>query len=308
MPTEAGNLGDAIAEVFGEFRGGAQLERFTIQFDQFGGERTVVLTPLGQPLFGGPFAIGIGFVLQHGERLGQAGNRCGIQDQVGFDFPVFVGDEGSNLSFAFHHQTHRHRLHPAGRESTGDPLPQQRGGLVAHDAIEDAAGLLSIDPVHVDGTWLLKGFANFTLGDGIEDHPLGRVHIVAEGFGQVPRNGFTLTVKVGGKPDGVGGFGFFPKLGDGLLAVAHHLVARLEIVFEVDPRHGFLHALARFGRQVTDMAHTGLDVKSAQIGFQWTQVLLDRLGFRRAFHNHQVGGVVATGCFRTRLLLGQWGS
>ena len=68
---------------------------------------------------------------------------------------------------------------------------------------------MGIDPVHVDGTGLLKGFANFTLGDGVEDHPLGRVHIVAEGFGQVPRNGFTLTVKVGGKPDGVGGFGFF---------------------------------------------------------------------------------------------------
>ena len=131
---------------------------------------------------------------------------------------------------------------------------------------------------------------------------------MAEGFGQVPRNGFTLPVKVGGKPDGVGGFGFFPELGDGLLAVAHHLVARFELVFEVDPWHSFFHALAGFGWQIADMAHTGLDVKSAQVGFQWTQVLLDGFGFRRAFHNHQVGSVVATGCFRTRLLLGQWGS
>ena len=57
------NLGDVIAEIFGEFRGGAQLERFTVQFHQFGGERTVILTPLGQPFFGGTFAIGIGFVL-----------------------------------------------------------------------------------------------------------------------------------------------------------------------------------------------------------------------------------------------------
>ena len=178
-----------------------------------------------------------------------------------------------------------------GRESTGDPLPKQWGGLVAHDAIEYASGLLGVDPIHVDGAGLFKGFAYFTFGDGVEDHPLGRVHVVAERFGQVPRNGFALAVKVGGKPNGIGGLGFFPKLGDGLFAVAHHLVARLEVVFEVDARYGFFHALARFGRQVADMPHAGLDVKGAQIGLQRTQVLLDGFGFRRAFHNHKIGGV-----------------
>ena len=268
----------------------------------------MVLTPLGQSPLGGTFPVGVGFILKRGKRFGQTGNRCGIENQIRFNIPVFVGDEGPDFSFTFYHQTHRDRLHPTGRESTGDSLPKQWGSLVAHDAIEYASGLLGVDPIHVDGAGLFKGFANFTFGDGVEDHPLGRVHVVAERFGQVPRNGFALAVKVGGKPNGVGGLGFFPKLGDGLFAVAHHLVARLEVVFEVDARYGFFHALARFGRQVADMPHAGLDVKGAQIGLQRSQVLLDGFGFRRAFHNHKIGGVLATRCFRTRLLFGQWGS
>ncbi len=64
--------------------------------------------------------------------------------QIDVDGPVFLRDEGADLAFALHDHPQRDGLHAAGGESAADFIPEQRGNLVAHQAIEHAARLLRI--------------------------------------------------------------------------------------------------------------------------------------------------------------------
>jgi hypothetical protein len=54
-----------------------------------------------------------------------------------------------DLALALHHQPQRHRLDAAGRERLAHGAAEQRADLVAHQPVEDAAGLLGVDQVAV---------------------------------------------------------------------------------------------------------------------------------------------------------------
>src|SRR5699024_7348211 len=66
------------------------------------------------------------------------------------DVPVVGGDEGHPLALALDHQTGGDGLDAAGRQGRLDLAPQHRGELEAHQAVQDAAGLLRVDQARVD--------------------------------------------------------------------------------------------------------------------------------------------------------------
>ena len=63
--------------------------------------------------------------------------------------PVLLRTKGLDLSFAIHHQTHRHRLHPARRQAPPHLGPQDRANLIADQPVEHAPRLLRLEFVHV---------------------------------------------------------------------------------------------------------------------------------------------------------------
>jgi hypothetical protein len=73
-----------------------------------------------------------------------------VAQKIGVQRPVLLGPEGLDLPVPVVHHAGGHRLDAARREAPADFLPQQGRELVAHDAVQDAAGLLGVHQVLVD--------------------------------------------------------------------------------------------------------------------------------------------------------------
>ena len=118
------------------------------------------------------------------------------------DLPVFVWHEGFDFPFAFDDQSRRHRLHSSGTQPGRDFAPQQWGDLIANDAIDDAAGLLSIDDVLFDATRAesnARAMSDLVMALKTTRFasPVGTPRASAK----MPGDGLSFTVKVGREPD-----------------------------------------------------------------------------------------------------------
>ena len=212
--------------------------------------------------------------------------------QVGEQLPVFLRREGADFPLPLHDQAHRHGLHPARRQAPGHLGPEQRGKLEAHHPVEEAAGLLGVDPVHVQAAGGLERLADGLAGDLVEQHPPVAARLAADGLPQVPGDGFALPVQVRGQIDRIGGPRQPGQFAKHLLLARQHLVLRRPAGIRVDAHApdqllpGLLLPLLRrrlaalaplrgaglgsgaslAGRQVAHMADAGLDnVALAQI-------------------------------------------
>ena len=150
------------------------------------------------------------------------------------EVPVGRDPEAHPLALAVDHQAGRDRLDAAGGEAGHDLLPQDRADLVAVEAVEDAAGLLRLDEVHVELARALGGGEDRGLGDLVEDHPLDRDALRVELVEQVPGDRLALAVLIGGEVELVGVLEELLELGDVALLVARHDVVGLEVVVDVD--------------------------------------------------------------------------
>ena len=111
------------------------------------------------------------------------------------------------------------------------------------------------------------------LRDGVKDHAKGLVFGEFEDLGQMPGDRLSLAVQVCRQVERVGGLGGGLERCDHFFSSGHHLVGRLEIVFDID--------IDAFAGQVADVPHRGLDLKAG------AKVLIDRLGLGRRFDNYQ---------------------
>ena len=195
----------------------------------------------------------------------------GNPGQVCDEGPVLLGLEGTDLLLPLHHKPGGHRLNPAGGQAPADLLPQQRGELVAHDAVQHPPGLLCVHQVLVDLPGMGDGVLHYLPGDLVEGDPEGLVLGYAQHGLEVPGDGFPFPVRVGGQVDHVAGLGGLPQVLDGLFLCLDILVVRLE--------GGHVHPKFALG-QVPDMAHRRLHLKVRP------QVFPDGLGLGRGFHNH----------------------
>ncbi len=227
-----------------------RLELLAVPFRQFGDER-----PLGNLLFLLCLRLGFGFVrrirciivvvgrLRFGRlfrfRLGDGGAAVGLRPQDGGDLPEFFRFERLDLAFAFHDEPHRDRLHPAGGQVIGLRQAQERAELVTDDAVEEAAGLLGGDAVHVDTAGAGKGLLHRVLGDLVEGDPANFFIIEFQRFLQMPGNRLPLAVGVRRQIDDVGGVCLLLELGQQLLAVLQIAIGRNPAAFDVDAELGF---------------------------------------------------------------------
>ena len=155
---------------------------------------------------------------------------CG---QLGRDLVVTLGLEGEDLPFALHDKADGDALDPAGGQRGSDLFPEDRGKLVAHEAVQHPAGLLGHHEGHVDLAGIVDGAEDGLLGDLAEDDALGLRLRQAERFLQVPADGLSLAVLIRREPDGLGGLGEFLQFTEPAL-VGGHLIGGHEPVFDVD--------------------------------------------------------------------------
>ena len=193
-----------------------------------------------------------------GLRVGDAGV------ELGGDIPVAGAAERHPLAFPLHDDARRDRLHPARGELRRDLLPQHGADFVAVQAVEDAAGLLSVDQRVVQIAWILGGSADRRLGDLVEHHALDR-DARLERFEQVPGDRLALAVTVRRQIELVDALEQVLQLGDGALLLRADDVERLEVLLDVDPETGprlrfvLRRDVGRVARQVTDVSAGRLD-------------------------------------------------
>ena len=209
--------------------------------------------------------------VEHGLEAAQVGAH---PLQVHLDGPVLLGLEGADLLLPLHHQAGCHRLHTAGRQATADLLPQQRRQLIAHDAVQNTPGLLSIHQVLVDGPGGGNGLVDHLFGDLVEGDPVGLFIGDVQKLLQVPGDGLALTVRVGGQIHLSALLGRLFQGSDGLLLSLDGLVVGLESVFHV-------HAQLALG-QVPDVTHGRHHLITR------SKVLADGLGLGRGLYNDQI--------------------
>src|ERR1022692_5199653 len=89
-------------------------------------------------------------------------------DKIGVDSPVFFFLERLDLAFPFDDQAQCNCLHAAGGQTTPNLVPEQGRNLIAHQAVENASGLLRIHQILVDVTRMLERLTNGALRDLVE--------------------------------------------------------------------------------------------------------------------------------------------
>ena len=93
--------------------------------------------------------------------------------EAGVQGPVFLGLERLDLPLPVVHHPGGHGLDPPGGEATADLLPEEGAQLVAHQAVQDAPGLLGVHQVLVNGPGGLDALLDHLFCNLVEGHPLG---------------------------------------------------------------------------------------------------------------------------------------
>ena len=231
----------------------------------------------------------------HEARAEGARRGLGAGVELRGDVPVPGGAEGDALALPVDDDAGRDRLDAAGGQALVDLAPQHGADLVAVEAVEDAAGLLRVDEVHVELARLLRGGLDGLLGDLVEDHPLDR-DLGLEHLLQVPRDGLALAVTVRREVELVGLLEQGLQLGDGGALAGGGDVVGLELVVHVDAEAGPGLALVGLGQrvvaagEVADVAHRRADrvVRAEEVA--------DLLALGGGLHDHQTMQAVSSCC------------
>ena len=119
--------------------------------------------------------------------------------------PELLGLEGLDLLFALADEAQGHGLHAAGGQAAAHLFPEDGADLVAHETVEDAAGLLGVHLVRVDLAGLFDGLEDGLLGDLVEQDAVDLFGLGGLGndLGHVGGDGLAFAVRVGCDQDAV---------------------------------------------------------------------------------------------------------
>ena len=132
---------------------------------------------------------------------------------------VFLTLEGTDLLLPLHYDAGGHALYAACGQAAAHFAPQQRGELITHNAVKNAAGLLGIHQILIEGAGVLDGFADHLLGDLIKGDAVGLVVRNSQQLLQVPGNGLSFAVRVGCEKDAFAVGGIFQSGNDLFLSL-----------------------------------------------------------------------------------------
>ena len=162
-----------------------------------------------------------------------AGSRKG-----GLQGPVFLGNEGIDFILAVPDHAQGDGLDTAGGQAPLDLGPQKGRNLIAHHAVQDAAGLLGIHQVHIELPGVFQRLGDGFFGDLVEGDPgdlLVLRLVELEGGLQVPGDRLSLAVRVRCQIDPVRLFDKLAQSRQELALAADGDVLGLVIVLDVDP-------------------------------------------------------------------------
>ena len=190
-----------------------------------------------------------------------------------FQLPIFFRLEGLHFLLAIHYEPERNGLHSARGDPALDLVPQQRTDLVADKPIEDAPRLLGLEQVHIELGRVSDRFEDRRLRNGVEEDPVDLLPFGLKLFVDVPSDGFPFAIRVSGEVQYGDSLTCGAQLFDDLHLGGNDLIIRLEALLGVDAHLAL--------REVFDVSDAGFDDVVA------AQILLDRLGLRRRFHDDQ---------------------
>ncbi len=153
------------------------------------------------------------------------------------DGPVLLRLERADFPLPLDDQPKRDGLDPSGRETGLDAVPENGTGLVTHQTIENAAGLLRIHLAIVDLTRIPERLLNGLLGDLVEQDAVstnGSGQALPDLFRHMPGDGLSLAVRVGGQVNSRRGLGRLLQLGQSLCLAFDGDVLGLESVLHVN--------------------------------------------------------------------------
>ena len=188
--------------------------------------------------------------------------------------PVLLRLEFGDLLIPVKYHAGDHALDPTGRQTPADLFPHHRRDLITHHTIQHAAGLLGVHQILIDSAGSGNALGHHLAGNLVKGNAAGLIIRQLQQVLEMPGNGFSLAVRVGGEIDGVAGSGSLFQLADQFFLAANGFIVRFKIVVDI-------HAKGTFG-QVAQVAHTGryLIVRP--------QIFADGLGLGRRLHDHQM--------------------
>ena len=136
-----------------------------------------------------------------------------------------------------------------------------------------AAGLLGVAQVLINGTGIGHALLHALFGDLVKGHAVGLVGVQPQDIGQMPADGFALTVRVGCQQNAIGLLGFCLELLDELGFILDIDVLGGVVMFHVDAQLGL--------GQVPDVAHAGRDFVIL------AQIFANGLRLCRRLHDYQ---------------------
>ncbi len=119
--------------------------------------------------------------------------------QLGRDRPVFFRHEGLNLALAVADESDRDRLNPSRAQVSLYFGPEQRAELIAYETIENPSRLLGIDQSFIHVLRMLQRLLHCMARDLVEGDTFCAPK--SQCMSEVPGNGFSFTVRVGGEVD-----------------------------------------------------------------------------------------------------------
>jgi hypothetical protein len=158
--------------------------------------------------------------------------------QLCINGPILHRHKGLDLPLPFDDEAQSYRLHPPGRGAVAHILPEKRADFVAHQAVQDAPGLLSVDQLHVNIAGMRECFVNGVASDLVEDHP---PHLILADFGrrhEVPGDSFPLAVGVCSQVYLASPLDLLLQFLDHVPLLIGHAVRRLEVVLHVHAEAG----------------------------------------------------------------------
>ena len=188
--------------------------------------------------------------------------------------PILLGLKGADFVLPVHHHAGGHRLDPSGGQAPTDLLPKQGAQLIAHNAVQNAPGLLSVHQIVINATGRFNGLGDHIFRNLIERHPQCLlIGDVQQSF-QMPGNGLAFPVRVGCQIDVLAALGRFFQIGNDRFLALHGDIVGFKIIFKID-------AHLAFG-QVPQVTHAGLDL------ILGPQILANGFGLGRRLHDHKI--------------------
>ena len=155
------------------------------------------------------------------------------------DRPILFRHEIKYLALSVANEFCRNRLHTARRKSSSNLCPKQRADFVAEQTVKHAPRLLRINKVPVNAARIFDRLLNDCLCDFVKHNTTGLVFIQLQHFCKMPRNRFSLAIRVGCKHDMLCVLCFFAYFFDNFASSAKGNIFGFKVVFNINTKLAF---------------------------------------------------------------------